>query len=155
MRRELVVPFQFAGLNIQRDHGIRVEVVAFALISIVIRTGIPHLPIQQLQFRIVRTGEPGSSPGMRNAFSVPRFRSGFSCGGDGPETPGLLARPLIESGEKSPNAAIAAPNPRNHEIPGDQRCRCRKVVLAIVRHHRIPKQFAGESIERDQRARHR
>src|SRR4051812_39272036 len=99
MRRELVVPLQSAGSHIQGDHGIRVEIVAFALVSIVIRTRIPHLPIKEVELRIERAGEPGSSSGMSQAFSVPCFRSGFSGGGDGPETPDLLASRLIEGRE--------------------------------------------------------
>src|SRR5882724_3794612 len=87
---------------------------------------------------------------MSQALPVPCFRSGFSGGGDRLETPDLLARLLIEGGEKSADAAIAAADTRNHKVPCDQRRRRRKVILAKVRHHGVPKQFARESVQCDQ-----
>ena len=41
MRRELVIPFQFAGLDVQRDHAIGIEVGAAALVPSVAGKGLP------------------------------------------------------------------------------------------------------------------
>jgi hypothetical protein len=41
MRRELEMPFLLACLRIERENGIRVEVVAFTFVSVVVGAGLP------------------------------------------------------------------------------------------------------------------
>ena len=49
VRRELVIPFQLAGIGIERDHGIAVEVVAGAVVAVPIGPGIADAPVGQIQ----------------------------------------------------------------------------------------------------------
>ena len=58
MRRELKMPFQFAGVGVERHHRIGIEVVAVAQFRIPIGAGISNAPIREIQLRIVRAGEP-------------------------------------------------------------------------------------------------
>ncbi len=59
VRRELVIPFELAGLRIQRQNAIGIEVVALALVAIEIGTRIAHRPINRVELRIVSAGHPG------------------------------------------------------------------------------------------------
>ena len=64
VRRELVIPFQLAGLRIQRHDRIGVEVVALAIVAVVIRTGIADRPVHRVELRIVGAGIHVAPHGM-------------------------------------------------------------------------------------------
>ena len=47
VRRELEMPLQFARVRVEREDGIRVQVVALPLVAVVVGTGIASRPVQQ------------------------------------------------------------------------------------------------------------
>src|SRR5205823_1655257 len=61
MRRELEIPLQFAGVGIECQQAIRIEVVAGADTSFEIWRRIACAPKQHIQLRIVRAGHPGGA----------------------------------------------------------------------------------------------
>src|SRR5438309_1843239 len=114
MRRELVMPLQFSGFGIERQHGRRIEVIAFALVPVVIRTGIAGGPVNQSALRIVRAREPGGATAVLGSAAVPRFGSRFARRGNRPETPRALAGGSFVGIQKSPDSFIAARDSGNH-----------------------------------------
>ena len=87
---------------------------------------------------------------MLDPFALPRLRSRLTPPWNGPETPRLLARGLIERGHESANALVAARAAGDHQGPHGQRSSRGVVILVPVRHLGFPEQRARGSIERDE-----
>ena len=62
MRRELEVPAQLATVDVERDQGARIKVVAFTGFAVPVGRGIPRSPVDESQRGIVRTGQPVAPP---------------------------------------------------------------------------------------------
>ena len=67
VRRELVVPLERAGVGVERDDRVGVEVVAVAIVAVEIGAGIAGAPVDQVERRIVGAGDPGGA-----AAALPR-----------------------------------------------------------------------------------
>src|SRR5205809_7713239 len=80
VRRELVVPLQFAGIGVESDHGAAVEIVAIAFVAVPVWSRISNTPIDEIQIRIIGTGDPNRRAAMFPRVSVrrPGLVSGFS-----------------------------------------------------------------------------
>ena len=53
VRRELVVPLEHAGVGVERDDRVGVEVVALAVVAVEIRTRVAGAPVDQVERRVV------------------------------------------------------------------------------------------------------
>ena len=58
MRRELVVPPELAGVRVERDDRIGVEVVAGPLRAVVVGADVADAPVGQVELRIVGARQP-------------------------------------------------------------------------------------------------
>ena len=80
VRRELVIPFQLAGVGVQRDHRTAVEIVAHADIAVLIRARVADAPIGEVERRIVGARHPyrcaAGLPGIARPGFVTRLRRG-------------------------------------------------------------------------------
>ena len=108
VRRELEMPFELAGIGIERDHGIGIEIVAGALRGIPVGAGIAGAPVDQVQIRIVGTCDPDRAAAVLPIVSAPAFVSGLAGSGNGIEPPGFLARFAVKSGDESADAEFPA-----------------------------------------------
>ncbi|KAF0187433.1 MAG: hypothetical protein FD165_2913, partial [Gammaproteobacteria bacterium] len=52
VRRELVVPFQLAGVGVERNDGLSVEIVAGTLVGVPVGPRIADAPVREVEFRI-------------------------------------------------------------------------------------------------------
>ena len=78
VRDLLEIPGKLAGIRLQRDGTIGVEIGPFARFSVEVGRRIAYSPIQQIQFRIVGTGHPGSATAEFPAVAKPALVSLFS-----------------------------------------------------------------------------
>src|SRR5262245_30884347 len=108
MRRELVVPPPPPRLRIEREHGGTVQIVAFALITVVIGTGVARGPVEQLRLRVVGPRQPRRGAPMRDRAANPRLRPRFARRGHRPEPPDAFARRGAVGVEKSSDAFVPA-----------------------------------------------
>src|SRR5262249_15058019 len=53
VRRELEIPLEFAGFGFERENRVAVQVVALAVVAIVVETGIAGRPVDEIELRIV------------------------------------------------------------------------------------------------------
>src|SRR5579885_1028407 len=83
VRSELVEPFQLAGIGVQRDDGIGIEVVAFALRRIPVRARVSGSPEREVQCGIVRTRGPDRAASMLPVITLPCFVSSLAGTGNG------------------------------------------------------------------------
>ena len=89
--RELVVPLQLAGVGVERDDRVGIEVVAGPLIGIPVGPRIADAPVGQVQRRIVRTGDPDRAAAVLPRVALPGFVPGSPGAGNRVEPPELLA----------------------------------------------------------------
>ncbi len=150
MRRELKVPLQSAGVGVEREDRVRVQVVALPLVAVVIGTGVAGRPVQQARVRIVGACQPGSGTSMLECLADPCFGSRFAAGRDRPEPPHAFAARRPVGIEKSAIAFIAARHAGDHQIVDHERRARAAIVLAIVRHLGIPQKLSSDPVERDQ-----
>src|SRR5581483_6780942 len=109
----LIKPLELAGLRVEREHGGAVEIVAFALIAVIVGAGIAGGPVEQTGFRIICAGEPRGCAAMLCRGAVPGLKAWFAGRRDCPEAPHMLASGRFISVQKSAYAFIAAGNAGN------------------------------------------
>ena len=108
VRRELEIPFELAGVRIEREDAIGVEVVARTWTSIEVGRRITGAPEDGVQFRVKRTGHPSGAAAEFVAFTGPTGGAKFSRTRNRPEAPYFLTAVRIVGGYKAPYAVIAA-----------------------------------------------
>src|SRR5215469_9233735 len=91
MRRELKMPFDFAGVGVQPEHRVAVQVRSATCISIIIGPRIPYTPVSKIQVGIIRAGEPNRRASVFPGFAPPGVVTSFTWSWDGIEAPILLA----------------------------------------------------------------
>ena len=63
IRRELIVPFQLAGVGVESDHRVAEQVVHLpARLAIELRRGVADRPIHEVEVGIEAAGQPGRPP---------------------------------------------------------------------------------------------
>ena len=108
VRRELEVPFELAGIGVERDHAIAIEVVAGAMVAIPIGTGIADAPVGEIEIGIVGARDPDGGAAGLPGIAGPGFVAGFARAGDGVEAPGFLAGRGVVGGDETADAVLAA-----------------------------------------------
>src|SRR5262249_24526046 len=118
MRCELVMPFQFARVRLQRQDRRGVQIVALSLVPVVSRIRITDAPEQRVGFGVVSARHPGraASPELRERSSFPGFGFRLARQRNSPEPPGALAGGYFIRREKSAPALWAASHASDHEI---------------------------------------
>ena len=149
MGRELIVPLQPPCIRIEREHRGAVQVVALALISVVVGTRIARGPVEQPRLRIVRTRQPRRGASVLDRAANPRLRAVLTRRRHRPESPDAFAGRRTVSVEKSADAFVSAGYAGDHEIVDDQRRAGGAVVLPRVGHLDVPQQLAGVAVQRD------
>ena len=138
VRRELVIPLELTGLCFQRQDRIAIQVVAFAIIAIVVGAGVAGSPVHKVKLRIVSAGHPRRARAMLGVLALPCFRSRLARLGHRPESPHFLTGGLIVGTHKSTSAFIAARQARDDQVADHQRGRRPVIVLVPVRHLCFP-----------------
>ena len=141
------MPAQLAGLGIEGENAIGVEVVALAIVAIEVRTGVASGPVHQVELGIVGASHPSSAGAVVGKFALPGFRARLARVGYGPETPEFLAGSLIVGGDKSANAFVAPGRAGDHHVSYSERRGGSVVVLMPIRHFGFPQQFAVDAAE--------
>jgi len=120
MRCELEMPAQFAGLQVDRQNAISVEIVAFTDVAVRIGKWIAGGPVQQSVLRIIGAGQPsGSATQIERGGIAPCFRTRLSRARNGPEAPRQFSRGHFVGGDKSANAFIRSCDSADHQIARD------------------------------------
>src|SRR5262249_46819063 len=128
--RELVIPSERAGLALEREHGVRVEVVALAVVAVVLLARIPRRPVDEIEHRVIAAREPGGRAAVLDVLAAPGLGARLAAPGDAPEAPALASRLLVEGRDEAVRAVLPARDTRDHEIAGHERRGRSAVVLA-------------------------
>src|SRR5262249_35244633 len=127
-----------------------VEVVAFARVAVPVGTGVARAPIEELQRRIVRPGQPCCAAAMHPAVARPRFAAWFAGRRHGPEAPRLLAGLRVVGVEKTADAGFAAADADDHFAVHHQRRRGDGMSGRIFADVYRPALDAGTRVEGDE-----
>src|SRR5258708_2090010 len=71
VRDFLVIPFQLAGIRIERDDAVGVEIRSLAGVSVKIRGRVADAPVDQIQVPIIRTRQPSRAAAMLPGITRP------------------------------------------------------------------------------------
>ena len=147
MRGCLVVPLQFARLWLQGQDGRGVKVVAFALLAVVVRSGIAGSPSRACPNSASYDPVNQATP-LGCSIALPFQVSGawLAWFRNGPESPDLLAGFGIPGSDKSPRALFTTGGSGYDEIAGDERSRRSVVVLVPICHLAFPDEFSGVAV---------
>src|SRR5580704_16390924 len=108
VRSELVIPFEFSRVCVESEHRAAVEIVAGAFVTTVAGRGIAGGPINEIQLRIVRTGDPGRCAAGLPRVASPGFVARLAGAGNGIESPGTLAGVGVIGIDEAAHAIFAA-----------------------------------------------
>src|SRR5271168_3205114 len=111
MRRELIMPFQFAGIGIQRHETARVEIVTRAHITEHDGARIPRTPESQIGLRIVGSGDPGGTAAVLPTLAGPGLATQLTLAGHGVEAPYAFAGVGVISIDESARAELGPGHP--------------------------------------------
>ena len=158
MRRELVVPLQPAGVGVERDDRIGVEVVAGPLLGFQSGPGLPTPQYVRLSVGIVRAGHPDRAAavlprlgsqyvvGVRRA-RLPGLMPGFARPGNRVEAPDLLSRARVVGGDEAANAVLAAADADDDLVLDDERRQRHRVAGLAVGHLGLPQRPAASRVD--------
>jgi hypothetical protein len=142
----LVVTPDLPRLHVEREHRVRVEVVAVSLITDP-RPGVSRSPIGQTGRRIVVTGQPHRRTSRAPCLARPGIVPEFSRCGYGVCPPDLGAGFGVESRNESANAELSAGH-ADHDSPFGGERRDRHVVAGgIVRDRDVPHEVSTGGVE--------
>ena len=142
------MPFDLAGLRLEREHRAGVEVVAGAHRRVE-RAGIADAPIDRVQLRIVGAGDPGRSAAELPGVALPGVAAGLFGTGDRMGPPQMLAGRRIPSIDEAAGAEFGAGDAGQHHAVGDQRRHRHRVAFLDVGRLLAPELLAGLGVERN------
>ena len=132
------MPSQPAGVRVERQHRIGVEVVAFALRRVPVRPGISGTPIRQIQSRIVRTGDPDGAAAVHPAVAWPGVVPRLPWFRNDVKLPDFFSGLGVKRRDEAANAVFAAGHTHDHLIFHDQRRDGKGVALRVFGDLRLP-----------------
>ena len=150
VRRELEMPLQRAGLRVERDDRIGIEVVAAAIVADQIGRRIAGRPVDRVQLPDRRCRSATSSRPDARCLCPATSRTSARRGAARSRSARLPCRSPDRSAATKPRTPSSPPDvPVTTRLPTGERRAGRVVVLAPVGHLGFPEQRAGEAIERD------
>src|SRR6185369_18040016 len=106
MRRELVVPLEFAGVCVERHDAVAVEVVAKPRATIPVRRGIARAEVNEIGRCIISAVVPYSGAAFLPGVASPGVVARLARRRDGVELPHLPAGLHIVGGDEAANAQV-------------------------------------------------
>src|SRR2546422_10251680 len=109
VRCELEMPLPLAGIGVQRDHGVREEIVAGSADGAVdLRSWISDRPIQSVKAGIIRSGQPHRTGAGFPTVPCPGVVAEFTRSGNRVPAPDALTARRIVRVHKTTRAALAS-----------------------------------------------
>ena len=144
----LMVTADLAGVDVERDHRRRIEIVAGVHVARP-RRRIARAPEAQVELRIVVPREPHGDAARLPGVTLPGLVTGLSGPRDRVGLPRGLAVFRVEGGDVAADAELAARGADHDLALRDQRRQGEVVTVLVVVDGRVPHHLAGLGIERD------
>ena len=147
--RVAVIPFQLAGVGIERERGAGIErsAVPGAAARPHPGLGLGHAPVSEIKVRIVGARQPRGAAASRPDLALPRITARFARRGYGVSAPLFFAGFRVECGYKTTDAELTTRCAHHYLATSDER-RERDVVSGfVVRHGGGPDFLASLGVE--------
>src|SRR5580765_6442305 len=108
VRHELEIPFQLAGIGVEGDGAVGVQVVAVPRVAVPIWRWIASAPDDEVLFGVERARRPCRRSAGFPCLARPGVAAGLSWFGNSPEAPAALARGHIVGVKETAYAVLAA-----------------------------------------------
>ena len=144
---ELEVPRHLAGVAVEGEHRVGVEVVAQPHLAAVVGAGVAGAPVDEVQLGVVRAGDPGRRPARPPRVAQPRAVVGVVGPGNGVGAPLALAALGVVGVEEAADAELAAGDARHHPVLHDERRRRLAVAAPVVGHLGVPDEVAAARVD--------
>ena len=118
---ELKVPLELAGIGIECEQRIGIEIVAAALVAFPVGAGVAGAPVNHVEFGVVAAGHPSGGGTIFVAIAEPGFGGLVSRSGQRGESPGLLACFGFVRGEVAAYAKLATGTADDDFVFDDER----------------------------------
>ena len=142
------MPFDLAGLRLEREHRAGIEIVAGAHRGVE-RPRVADAPIDRVQLRVVRAGDPGRSAAELPGVALPGVAAGLIGGGNRVGAPQMLARLGIPAVDEAAGAELRAGDAGQDDAVGDERRHRHRIALFDIGGLLAPDFLAGLGVERD------
>ncbi len=114
------MPLERAGVGVESEDGVGIEVVPGPLVWIPVRPWIPSPPVRQIEGRIVGAGHPDRAPARLPGVSLPRVVAGLAGSGNGVKAPDFLAGARIMRSHEAADAELAAADADENLVLDDE-----------------------------------
>ena len=142
-------PLDGAGLHVEGQHRVRVQVVALSQIGVP-RSRVADAEVGELALGIIGGSEPDGAAAVLPGFARPRVGAGLAGRRDRVGAPQFLAAVGIERGDESAIAHLARSTGADQDLSvGGQRGHGEEVTVLVVGHHALPHDRAGPGVEGD------
>src|SRR3982751_2708050 len=148
MWRRLVVPLQHAVIGAESNDGIGVQIVAAAHVAVEVRARVAGAPIDEIQRRIIGTGNPGRAPTPLPGIAGPRFASLLAWFGHVVAPPDAPSCTDVERIDVAADTVLAARRANEHHVLHDEWRHRRALTGADVHERHIPHGGPANPIER-------
>ena len=144
VRRELVVPLELSCIGIQRDHRRAIQVVAHAIVTVVVGTRITRAPHGEVGLRIVRAGHPNRCAAVQirivglAVLAEPRLISRLTRTRYRVEAPHFVTRVDIVGRKETSHTMLAAGDTGDHFVLHDDRRDRHRILLLVIGDRCIP-----------------
>ena len=144
----LVPVLDLSGRGIKGQGGVGVEVVTRAVDAVPVGVRVADAPVEGVEFRIVRTGDPCRGPTVRGGFrTAPAVVVRLTRRGDGVAPPDLFTGFRVEGFDVEPGRVFRSGHPHDHVALYDERGDGHRVGLFPVSDVPVPDDFPGLGVE--------
>ena len=142
------MPFDLAGLRVERKHRAGIEVVARTHRRIE-RAGVADAPINRVQLGVIGAGDPGRSATELPGVALPGVSAGLVGAGYRMGPPQVLASLRVPAIDEAAYAVLGARDAGDDDAVGNQRRDRHRIAFLDVGGLLAPEFLAGLGIERD------
>ncbi len=151
VRRELVVPLQLAGVGVERDDAVAVEVVAKPRRAVPVRRRVAGAEEHEVRLGIVGARVPHADAAGLPRVARPGLVARLAGSGNRVEAPDFLAGLRIERRDVAADRAVAAAGADDHLVLHDRRVvRDRVAAPSASATCDVPDLLAALRVDRDQ-----
>ena len=145
------MPAQRARVGVDREQRTGIEVVAFAIVAVVVGIWIAGAVIEQVELRVITSGDPRRSAAACGYIGIrPRLAAQLAGIRNRIEAPDAPARLRVVRVDVAAAGEVAAGDADDHFVLHDQRRRRDRVRFLQIADGHVPEDRAGLAFERDQ-----
>src|ERR1051326_5438847 len=143
------MPFEFAGIGIERDDGIGIKIVARPLIGVPIGPRVANSPISEVERGIVGARVPNGSAAILPIVAAPGLVARFAGSRNGVETPSFLTGLGVIGRDETAYAELATTHADDDFVLHHERSHGDRITEFDVADLNVPKGMSVRGVDRN------